>query len=346
MTIVGQIGVSGPLPIQPTFQVGREYTYVSNVQNFSASTSYARAIEETSRQTALVYDSAVGIAWLVPKLSLLLHLCQRNLTYYQDDELFLHPGLIPFAEPSCDGSRAAKEALFDKGDTVLRWYGTRQFDKILLRQILVNINTNVSDTSRIRELPEKTKLLGSELMNMIAGPGTANGLAEVTSKDASNSWFSLAQHVDAIFVCKDLGAAIQPALRDRAVDTARCACREIPEKRDFLAAHVWCLKLILQRRGIHIDQVLSEEGVKIDKHHYWLLTGQPFQACQCPCPQSQQGDYWAKEGRALQKISKQGLLGSKPILRTTGSPPPVTGAVVFGSSSIQSWLERAKSYRT
>ena len=340
MTFVGQLSASGPIPIQASIQVGKQYAYVNNVQHFSASKSYAMAIQETSRQVALVYDALAAKAWLVPKLSLLLHLCHTSFAFYRNTGSIAQSEYpIPFARPSCDGSGAAYEALFGKGDTVMRWHGVGEIDKILLRHVLVDINANISDTSRIRELPNRETFLASELMNMIAKPRTANGLAEMTSKGASSSWFSLIEHVDAVFVCTGLGAAIRPVLP---ASVPNCLCAEIPEKKDFLAAHVRCLKVILQRRGINIDQ-LPNEALQINKNHHWSLGGQPFQGCPHNC---QQTDYWAETDSILQKISKRGFLSPRPTPSPSATSLPITGAVIFGSTLSRGWLEKLEKKKT
>ena len=130
-----------------------------------------------------MYDSTAGKAWLVPKLSLLLHLCHsyfaRPSSSSSQQTVLDDPVL--FAIPLSDGSQAARDALFDKGDVVVRWHGTKEIDKILLRHILVDINRNISDTSWTRELPIRDTLFAPELLTMVAKPGTLNGLAEMTS---------------------------------------------------------------------------------------------------------------------------------------------------------------------
>ena len=331
--LVGQLGISSP--IQATVQAETTFTYISNIQTFSASDSYARAIEEISHHVSLVYDSTAGKAWLVPKLSLLLHLCHsyfaRPLGSSSQGNEFEDP--IPFAIPSSDGSLAARNALFDKGDVVVRWYGTKNVDKILLRHVLVDINRNISDTSRTRELPIRDTIFAPELMAMVAKPGAPSGLAEMTSKAASDSWSSLVEHVDAVFVCSNLGPAIQPALPEV---SRNCSCVNIPPNKQYLAAHMWCLDVIFRRRGMDING-LSNEVLKINKDHDWRLNGQPFRGCQHDCRQS---DYWADLDSIMQKISKRGLLSLNQMPEPSTVTLPITGAVVFGSDSSLGWLRR------
>ena len=284
-TLVGQLGL--PSPVQATIQAEMTFTFVNNIQTFSASDSYALAIEEVSHHVCLVYDSTAGKAWLVPKLSLLLHLCHTYFARPLSSSSQATPeDPIPFAIPSYDGSQAARDALFNKGDVVVRWHGTEKIDKILLRQVLVDINRNISDTSRTRELPHKDTLLAPELMSMVDKPGMFNGLAEMTSKAAFDSWSSLVEYVDAVFVCSNLGPAIQPALP---AVLHSCNCVDIPSNKQYLAVHMQCLDVIFRRRGIKMDQ-LSREVLKINKDHDWCLNGQPFRGCQHG---GQQSDFWA-----------------------------------------------------
>ena len=334
-SLVGQLGASGPIPILATVQGEISFIYVNNVQKFSPGILYAQAIHETSRQVALVYDSGAGKAWLAPKLSLLLHPCHRYFAFFEISESNVEDP-IPFATPSWNGADAARQALFNKGDVVLQWHGVNDIDRILLRQVLVDINTNISNTSMTRELPDKATFFGTELMTMVAKPEMSNGLRKMTSKDASESWYGLVEYVDAVFVCSNMGPAIQPCLPTA---VSKCQCVEIPEKREYLAAHMWCLEKILQRLGIDINK-LSSEVIKINKSYDWCLNGQPFKGCPHDC---QQLDYWKDVAAILQKISKRHLLSSEPSPTVFAAPPPISGAVIFGSSPSSGWRKRKRS---
>lgn len=102
-----QISITaGPINITPN--ILSSWTFHSNIQRFNPSQQYVQAVRLGRRKVAIVIDSDTKQAWLVPFLSLVLHLCH---IYIGEFKLPYEVDLILFAEPSPDGSLAVIEAI-------------------------------------------------------------------------------------------------------------------------------------------------------------------------------------------------------------------------------------------
>lgn len=121
----------------------RSWVFHSTVQHFGAPSSYMQAINLSRGKVALVLDSKTKQAWLVPFLSLALHLCQR---YWQEiGDMKSSP--ILFANLQSDGAEAAFSALHSNGDLIVS--GMKE-DGETLRSLFLRINSNLLQTQRTR----------------------------------------------------------------------------------------------------------------------------------------------------------------------------------------------------
>ncbi|THW86471.1 hypothetical protein D6D18_07518, partial [Aureobasidium pullulans] len=103
-------------PIQGIIQGTRTYEHVNTRQKFSCANSYVTALDHLSLAVSLVYDRKAHTGWLVPQLSLLLHLCHAYYARMSTSGNRIDP--IPWAEPSTDGASAALDAFSGSGDVV------------------------------------------------------------------------------------------------------------------------------------------------------------------------------------------------------------------------------------
>lgn len=305
-------------PMQAIGQVTRVWQLENVRQRFEPNATYAKAIQISSRQVALVFDIATKRAWLVPKLSLMLHLCHTYVRHFED------PGSgnldpVPFAQPSTDGALAAKQALSGQGDIVVFNHGTDHQDQIRLRNVLVDISANMTRSLAAGEKPRFLRALAPELMDMIAEPGTGALLTEIsTDSFPSSSSTDFAQLADSVYVCSNLGSAIRPTAIPGHVS---CGCMTLEHEKGYLAVHLRCLEALLQRRNYSL-QHLQRSALPIGDGGRWCL--QPY----VPCSHLGTVSFWAEPQKFVQNISRTKLRGH---VLPPDKIPAATGAVVFGS---------------
>jgi len=309
---------SGPITLNPSMNV--TYTQHSTVQQFVPSAGYAQAVNLTRTRVALILDSESKQAWLVPMLSLLLHMCHMYIRKHRPD----YEGL-PFANASWDGASAALDAVQCKGD--LKVLGEETLSSLLLR-----LNTNLADTARTRENPTRSHIFASELMDLIFEPATGTGLKSIQISEGMKAWKPLVQKVDAICVGANLGSVICTATSDLC-----SGCSMLPADEFLLAAQISCLDLLSQRAGGSVHEInhgLCSFGDQI----YWRTDGSLWPRCAKDRPHP---SVWGltPEGRlVLQSITKEvGTEHQIAVKRANGAPAAVVpvdkrGAVVFGAS--------------
>ncbi|KAG9565582.1 hypothetical protein KCU71_g5193, partial [Aureobasidium melanogenum] len=106
-------------PVQVVAQITRSYEQVTTRQRFSRANAYVTALNRLSQAVSLIYDCKTHTGWLVPQMSLLLHLCHaywaRSITSKRNSN---PTDPIPWAKPSTDGASAAFDAFTGSGDIV------------------------------------------------------------------------------------------------------------------------------------------------------------------------------------------------------------------------------------
>ncbi|KAF4827500.1 hypothetical protein CGCTS75_v008193 [Colletotrichum tropicale] len=159
----GQLSFSaGPINFAP--QAVKTWGFVSNVQRFDPGQQYKQTLRSTRRSVALVIDSNTKQAWLVPTLSLILHLCHVWFQDTHQDEMVEDP--IPFCRPGADGFSAALSAIENSGEIIV--LGSKGDPNAeTLRQLILRIYTNLAETGRTREDPRRGFIFATELMDII-----------------------------------------------------------------------------------------------------------------------------------------------------------------------------------
>ncbi|KAF4631616.1 hypothetical protein G7Y89_g6514 [Cudoniella acicularis] len=286
-----QLGASGLIPINASATISLER--ISNIQRFDPAALYLVALDRASLHTALIYDTSSHQAWLVPKLSLLLHMCHSYIKTYQDPSI----DPIPFVQPSANPSKDIKRALQGAADipVCVGSNGTYPLSALLVSLNASLINSTLTEESITRTFFRSTKLLGRQYMDIIEEPPRGVGLTVVNVPDGYNAWKGLVEAVDSVLICANLGQAIQPK------GIASCACKKIPEGRGLLVAHFWCLERILARRGNGESlRSLMTNSVDVTQGCSWKLQGNPFLDCSS---QGVHGSPWEDEDAPLQNIS-------------------------------------------
>ncbi|KAK8091633.1 hypothetical protein PG997_001994 [Apiospora hydei] len=230
----GQISFGlGPINLSP--QAISSWRFHSNVQRYKAPDQYTQAIRLSAHKVATVIDTGSKQAWLIPMLSLVLHLCHR---YFQEVKLVEElDDPIPFAEPSPDGSSAAIRALESEGDVVVLGKSGEP-DCEFLRQLVLRINANLLDSSATREPPKRDIIYASELMDTVVQPANGSVLKEICASEDASSWKDLASKADVIGVCAGIGEVIQPILDPTKPVRPKCECLHLPRSLYLLAAHI------------------------------------------------------------------------------------------------------------
>ncbi|KAI5212418.1 hypothetical protein E4T38_00445 [Aureobasidium subglaciale] len=223
---------------------------------------------------ALGYDFQNHTGWLVPQISLLLHLCHAYFARLSNLRAQADP--IPCARPSTDGASVASAAFTGAGDVVISKVGDHAEDQLLLRQLLVALNSNLQVTRDTKQAPKKkhglTKEIHfSELQDQILEPGDGSALRVLAPSDCPSikAWSEITQKVDGLLVCRNLDQAIklagpccyprttttpspqpsngQPIPAPSSMQTFCSSCVRVPEGQGYLVAHTWCLQNVLGR---------------------------------------------------------------------------------------------------
>lgn len=272
-------------PVQAILQSTLTYKHVNTVQRFSCAAAYVTALNDLSEAVSLVYDCGTHTGWLVPQISLLLYLCHAYWKRFKKPSDVVDP--IPWAKPSTDGASAAYEAFENSGDVVVSKVGAQSDDRLLLRQLLVDLNANIQSTHATKQSPKKflnwvTEIYFSELRDQVRGPGGGSALRvlKLSKWPSIEAWSDITQKVDGLLVCKDFDQAImlvspssgstatapQAAPSHLATHTASCSCARVPEGRGYLVAHTWCLQKVLEKA----NPTTSKDKAT------WICNGEPL----------------------------------------------------------------------
>jgi len=122
---------------------------------------YSQLLRDSMLEIALLYDCDDERSWLVPKLSLLLHMCHVYMTIREAADP------IPFVTNHRNAG-AVVNTLEDHGDLAL--YGTGD-DVFRLRTLLQGIHVNLLSRLEYTQKASTRKLYGYELMDIVTESG-------------------------------------------------------------------------------------------------------------------------------------------------------------------------------
>ncbi|THX14240.1 hypothetical protein D6D13_03348 [Aureobasidium pullulans] len=359
------LGVSGG-PVQGILQATRTYEHHVTRQRFTRSTAYVRALDHLSQAVALVYDCKTHIGWLAPQTSLLLHLCHAYYARLSNIKGQTDP--IPWAKPSTDGASAATAAFRGSGDIVVSEVGDQTDDQLLLRQLLVSLNSSLQVTQDTRQLPKKIfhwtkEVYFSELQDQILEPddGSALRVLDPAEWPSIKAWLEITKKVDGLLVCRNLDQAIalvgpscsphnqSPQANTNIITnnmnsnntTTTTTTTTQTQLSTHLATCSSCAK-VPEGRGYLVahawclQNVLKRPSPIASKNMAtWIQNGKPFDVHLHASNES----IWAHPEKVLQSFAKpeRGLVCNK-----TGGHT-VEGAVVFGKygeESLGEWLRK------
>lgn len=331
---------SGPVSFQANF--AKTWKYRSHVHRFDPPTQYVQAVGLTRNKVALVLDSESKQAWLVPMLSLILHLCH---IYTMDSSTSgSTSSRLPFAAPCHDGSSAAKTVLERNGHLIVSGRAD-QTDGETLRQLFLRINTNMLTSTQTGRSSDSKRIFASELSDLIHQPARGSPVKEVKIHECDVSWSALADKADFVGVCANLGQVIQPV---PPTNIPICDCRTLPRDKYLLAAHIASLERLAGPRSKSIYGTAFEPW-NFGEKAQWSHCSAHFIKCDGDAHQSM-WDNTAEAEKVVQIITTRKKGKEKEAatasVNLAAKAIPESGVVVFGgvgrnkrSSLKQPWTQ-------
>ncbi|KAL1869580.1 hypothetical protein Daus18300_005434 [Diaporthe australafricana] len=332
------LGPAASSPLSAQLSFGTTFNFVNNVQAYDPSKDYNDAIRNDRGKTALVVDYAEKRAYLVPKLSLVLHLCRVEAMRNEKSSDSTHPTkpIIPAAMPSVDGSQAALK-VFQENEEAIFIGSETTADKTTLRQLFLQIHFDLVKAAGLRESPKRVALLGSkifatELRGLLERPDTGTPLGMIQDPRLL-AWVRLAALADAVCICSGLGTAIRPVTVG---DVPDCECYELPHDRYLLAAHMKCLQDILERQSCAMSELSLNGELDFGEGYRMRLKGRRLWT---RGRHRKHNKFWENRAELIQFIDKEDgadakarkLLGTNRKVGQREEDPILTGVIVFGT---------------
>jgi hypothetical protein len=315
VTIGGQ--VLNTAPLQAGFTAQTNFSFVSNRLAFSPASGFVKLLKDKSKQLAIVLDAKDRCSWLVPKLSLLLHMAHA----WVDDAV----DPIPFAKPHLNGTEVMS-ILSGAGNITL---GGQGLDEFKLWTLFLGLNINLLQSIAHIERSEGKSIHGFEFMDIVRELGKGGFMKTLSVKAEGKNWIDIINEVDAVVVCSGIGQVIAPA-DDQGRNCPKC--KAPPPGHDYLAAPLSCLELLVQRKGGRLEDLSTSAAARVfvsDKR-FWTLSGNPF--LRCSHDDQSINTCWQRDD-IFQQLSKMSIF-KKPDISIVGAHPrtfSMSGAVVFGT---------------
>lgn len=356
-----QLGLNPAGPLSATLGVQANYRFISHRRCFTPFGGYCSLLRETAAKTVALYDAAKRRAWLVPMLSLLLHMAHAYVLNSVDG----HADEVPLVDAHADATEliAVLEPLGERpilghsnGTT-----STAPDHVLLLRQLLLGLRTNLLSTTELTKPSTPRTLHGFEFMDVVTAPDRGACMKTLELSSAGQAWFPIVNAADAVVICANIGEVITPAAS--AMPRRSGKCDNLREGSDYLAVTVLCLNRIARRRGselplapptslvssngavqaIHPRENLNWSRIRISDDSFWELRGDPFASCRHGPGGGRGGETcWEREDLIQCVMShsavdalvrKMKMLGKAPPVMTAvclQQPIPPSGALVFG----------------
>ncbi|KAK0616786.1 hypothetical protein B0T14DRAFT_497945 [Immersiella caudata] len=274
-------GVSALVRVQET------YRFTGHQRRFTLSGDYSKLLRDTAAEIVAVYDAQERRCWLVPKLSLLLHMSHTYVLNCPDNPA----DNIPYVEPHTDATNIIPLLEPLGNQPVFRNQTTTT--PLLLRQLLLGLNTNILPlTSPALTKPTtRAPLLGFEYIETITTPGRGSAMKPLPSFP-SRPWLDILATIPTIITCSSLGDAIIPAPSSPTRNPSNPLCAIIPRNQDFLTATIPVLSRLARRGGGELPvssfpmQLSYKQAnpatyrpVRLSENMVWNVSGDPFEEC-------------------------------------------------------------------
>ena len=313
-------------PIQAGVNGQANFSFLSHRLRFQPTLDYTKMLYDTAKDVVLISDVHSRRSWLVPKLSLMLHMAHVWVAE-NNPPSDTNMDTIPFAEPHDDGSTVVK-TLEGQGDLVICGQGN---DSFKLRRLLLGISINLLASVNCKAKSTGKSLYGFEFMDLVMEPGRGSPMKEFKIK-TDQSWLALANLADAVIICSKLGEAIAPA---HGCCRSNAECNTLPCGQDYLAAHLSCLDRFRSRAGRQSFSLDEPSQVPLSHRKIdWRVSGNPFEVCD---HESQSTDTCWRGTNMLQNVDQETVLR---FMRSTQDHSAIAnskrlgtkGAVVFGKN--------------
>lgn len=311
-------------PMQAGVAIQSNFRFVSNRLSFPASELYAKMLRDTSKELAIIFDVEARRCWMVPKLSLLLHMSHAWVLHAE-----MAADLIPFADPHHDAQELVT-LLDGSGDLMVCGNIGEPFK---LRSLLLGLNINLMESIKLSGACRSrfgNGLSAFEFMDIVREPGRGAYVKKVPIKTEGKNWLKILNDVDAVVVCSGIGEVISPA---DSINRRCDKCNSLPGGLDYLAAPISCLKELVERNGGILEDLIPTAQIELPNENIWAICGNPFR--KCPHDQNSTTTCWEVTG-VLQQIMSKGWIRSN-CTAAAPSTPPLLGAVVFGKAVRRKW---------
>jgi hypothetical protein len=262
-----KLSVIGSAPTNATgVKIQTNYTFRTHRVHFEPSSIYKKLLVDTSHQLALIYDSTEKRSWIVPKLSLLLHMVHAyilTIPGISDDQ-------VPFVEPYTDPNQIVDKVFGMGGEN----YGDAD-QPFLFRNLMVGFNLNLIATTRNIQKSSGNTLNGYELWDIVGEHDRGACMQYVKVLRKRSNWIDLANLVDSVIVCSRFGDAITPSKSTG--DRRNSLCDSIPQGFDYLATTGQCLKQLLKQEYRSIGD--GTTTFSFSDGLLWRIKGNLVQKC-------------------------------------------------------------------
>lgn len=315
--VLGQLGASAPLSAILGLQ--QNFRFHHHRIRFTPPDNYLKLLQDTCKQLTIVYDAAQGRSWLIPKLSLLLHMNHA----YAAGCIGLLDDPIPFVKPHADATELV-DILASAGDVCIFSTQTTSF---VFRELMLALSINLLKTAEALRESSTKKLYGFEFMDVVNAPGKGTCMKKLDLRSESKAWVEIANAVGTVVVCSGIGEAITAVEGSTRMSST---CNHLPKSHDYLAATLPCLARLVEQKGVDLHD--GNDLVTIAEKSYWKISGDPFGPCQHLATSME--NCWNRSGMIQQVVcdrSPKMLRMNRMATQHLVQGLPKNGAVVFGT---------------
>lgn len=264
---IGSSGM-GAFGLEVAGEIGFSRTAIASM---AARENFDRVLDLSRRTPVIMYDVTDCTAWLVPEISVVLHMA-RSWFLERQDLAENEVKKLPSAVLSEDGASAAMEAIANhKSLELKRNTGTSTWkfmdivkDSVRLLKACRDTKDRTQSSSSVSWLLswfQSPRLYGWDMADLIDGRDYTSRKEILVHKNLNNKWISsIANHPDVLVIfCANIAAPIRPAKPEKIC----CKWNPVPSEKNYLVASVQCLKDLAR----HCNG--GDDGRKLTEKCYW-----------------------------------------------------------------------------